>query len=223
MIYVSACIFIVVSVIHLAGCIVENRILCTVTKPLLMPLLALVAAAALIPHLPGAQYALVFTVAALAFGTAGDVFLLSPGEKHFIAGLLCFLAGHLFWIAQYGRAFSLFSLPETAVGTGCIAVLLTAAYFILGRPRGAMGAGTVIYSAVLCVLVLTGIAAVRAYNTPAAAMYLAGALLFLASDSMLGYSLMKKKFPLTHFLIMATYIAAQTLLTAAAVLPQRQQ
>ncbi|HAH60600.1 MAG TPA: hypothetical protein DCL73_00720 [Treponema sp.] len=222
MVYVSACIFIVVSIIHLAGCIAENRILCAVTKPLLMPLLALAASAALIPHLPGAQYTLALTVVALAFGTAGDIFLLSPGEKHFIAGLLCFLAGHLFWIAQYGSAFGSVPLFETAAGTVCIAVLPAAAYFILGKPRGAMGAGTVIYGAVLSALVFTGIAAVHAQK-PAAALYLAGTLLFLASDSMLGYSVMKKKFPLSHFLIMATYIAAQTLLTAAVVLPQRQQ
>jgi uncharacterized membrane protein YhhN len=223
MFYITACIFIIVSAVHLTGCIIEKKKLCTVTKPLLMPLLALTATTVLQPYLPGALYTLIFTVTALAWGTAGDVFLLFTDEKHFTAGALCFLAGHLFWIAQYSRSYSAFSLPETVIGIVSIAAFLSAVYFMLGRPKGVMGGGIIVYGAVLCTLVLTGTAAVCAYSTLSAGLYLAGALFFLVSDSMLGFSVMKKQFPLSHFLIMITYIAAQTLLTAAVVLPWLQQ
>jgi uncharacterized membrane protein YhhN len=223
MVYVPACFFIVVSVIHLAGCIVQNKKLRTVTKPLLMPLLALTAAAVLIPLLPDSQHTLTFILAALACGTAGDVFLISSDKKYFIAGALCFLTGHFFWISLNCRAFS--SLPRSlaVIGIVCIVVFLAAAYLIAGKPKGAMGVCTVIYSAVLCMLVFTGAAAVYAYGTTAAMLYLAGALVFLLSDTILGYSILKKKFPIADFLVMFTYITGQALLTAAVVLPQLQQ
>jgi uncharacterized membrane protein YhhN len=220
MIYVSAFFFIVTGLLHLTGCIAGNKKLCTVTKPLLMPLLALTAVIILFPHLPGARRTLIFTVAALAWGTAGDIFLLYSGEKKFIAGALCFIAGHFFWIAQYAAVYTSLPLSGVAIEAACAAGLLTAAYFLLGKPQGVMGTGVIIYGAVLCVLVFTGITALYAYRTLSSALYLTGALLFFTSDSMLGYTMMKKRFPLSDFFIMATYIIAQTLLTAAVVLPQ---
>ncbi|MFA6855882.1 MAG: lysoplasmalogenase [Treponema sp.] len=222
MAYVSAGIFAVVSIIHLAGCVIENKKLCSITKPLLMPLLALTATAVLIPYLPDAEYTLAFTVTALACGTAGDIFLLSTDEKHFTAGALCFFTGHIFWIVQYSKAYTACSLRQVGIGIFCLTVLLAAVYSILGKPKGLMGICTIVYSAVLCILVLTGTAAVYAFGTPSSGLYLAGALLFVVSDSLLGLSVMKKQFFLSQFFIMTTYIAAQTLLTAAVILSQLQ-
>jgi Predicted membrane protein len=189
---------------------------------MLMPLLALTAASVLYPHFQDAKLTLVFTLTALAWGTAGDVLLLLPGEKPFIAGALCFLAGHLFWIGQFCSAYASLSAPAAAAGIVCIAGLLTAAYVMLGKPKGVMGAGVIVYGAILCTLVFTGIVSVYAAHSRSAVLFLSGAVLFLVSDSMLGYTVMKKTFPLSHVLIMFTYIAAQTLLTAAAVLPHMQ-
>ncbi|MCK9169168.1 MAG: lysoplasmalogenase [Treponema sp.] len=222
MAYIPACIFAVVSVIHLTGCIMEKKKLCFRTKPILMPLLAVTASAVLIPHLPDAKHTLVFTVAALACGTAGDIFLLSTDEKHFAAGALCFLTGHICWITQYSKVYTVCSPAKIVIGIICTAVLLTAAYFILGKPRGIIGIGTIAYGAVLCMLVFTGTAAVYTFGTIAAELYLAGALLFLVSDSMLGFAVIKKPFPRSQFFIMLTYIAAQILLTAAVIFLQLQ-
>lgn len=217
--YIFGGFFIVDSILHLTGCITGNNKLRTVTKPLLMPLLAATAAVILIPELPASGHTLMFTMLALACGTAGDILLLYTGKKYFISGALCFFAGHIFWIVQYSPAFSTLSPAALFIGAACSAVYLAAVYFIIVKPADMMGAGFLVYGAALCVLVFTGAAAVNAYHTTAAGLFLSGALLFLTSDSILGYTVMKKKFPLSDFFIMITYIAAQTLLTAGVVLP----
>lgn len=215
-----ATLFITAGIVHLCGCAVENGKLCDFTKPALMPLLACTAASALIPYLPASSRTLACIATALAFGTAGDVLLLSTERHHFIAGTLSFLAGHLFWIAQYARQLAGTSILCGIIAAVCYTALLTAAYVIIGRPGGIMGAGSMIYGAVLCLLNFTGIAAVYAENASApAVLFLAGSVLFLASDSMLGYSVMKRPFRCSHFLVMLTYIAAQSLLAAGTVLP----
>jgi uncharacterized membrane protein YhhN len=219
MMYIFGGLFIVDSILHLIGCITGNKKLCTITKPLLMPLLAATAAVILIPELPASGFTLIFTMLALACGTAGDILLLYTGKKYFILGALCFFAGHIFWIVQYAPAFSTLSLAALFIGAACSAAYLAAVYFIIVKPADVMGAGFLVYGAALCMLVFTGAAAVNAYHTTVSELFLSGALLFLASDSMLGYTVMKKKFPLSEFLIMATYIAAQALLTAGVVLP----
>jgi uncharacterized membrane protein YhhN len=211
--------FIIDSILHLTGCITGSKKLCTVTKPLLMPLLAATAAVILIPELPESRSTLICTSLALLFGTAGDILLLYTDTKHFISGALCFLAGHVFWIVQYAPAFSTLPRMTLFIGIACAAVYLAAVYIAAGKPADVMGAGIMIYGAALCTLVLTGVAAVNAHHTTASGLFLSGALLFLASDSMIGYTVMKRKFPLSDFFIMATYIAAQALLTAGVVLP----
>jgi uncharacterized membrane protein YhhN len=64
----------------------------TVTKPLLMPLLAAYAALRGAPRL---------LVAALLFGWGGDTLLLSDADPAFLAGMACFAAGHLCYLALF--------------------------------------------------------------------------------------------------------------------------
>lgn len=66
----------------------------TVAKPLLMPLLAACAGARGAPRL---------LLAALLFGWAGDVLLLSDADPAFLAGMACFAAGHVCYLALFLR------------------------------------------------------------------------------------------------------------------------
>ena len=64
----------------------------TVTKPLLMPLLTAYAALRGAPRL---------LVAALLCGWGGDTLLLSDADAAFLAGMACFAAGHLCYLALF--------------------------------------------------------------------------------------------------------------------------
>src|SRR5574344_60042 len=218
MMFFFGTVFIIFSVIHLVGCCTDNRKICAVTKPALMPLLALTSVFALVPGLPGTRFTLVCTVLALAWGTAGDTLLLKTDEKHFIPGALCFLVGHFFWIAQNASSFASLSPLCIVIGTVCYAAFLAAAYFVIGKPKGVMGIGVMVYGVVLCALNFTAIAALAAGGCSQASwFYFAGSVLFLVSDSLLGFTVMKKPFRFSSFIIMLTYILAQAFLAAGVI------
>src|SRR5574344_1951427 len=146
---VCICVFFSSSAVHLAACIMNRQKLCTVTKPLLMPLLALAGIALLVPNLPEARITLICLVAALAFGTAGDTLLLSTDQKHFMAGAGSFLVGHFFWIAQYASVYRTVKIPLLGGFIALYVAALIAAWFVVGKPKGAFGIGIMLYGAIL--------------------------------------------------------------------------
>jgi uncharacterized membrane protein YhhN len=106
------------------------------------------------------------------------------------------------------------------LGGAALSIILAAvSYILLGKPKAPVGGGIVIYAFVLFVLNLFTIAAFIKTPSVAAAAAAAGSLLFLLSDSILGYSVFRKDFKNSRFFIMLTYIPAQVLLTTGAVLP----
>ena len=228
MIYCSFILFIALSIVHLTFCALKRHKAADATKIFLMPLLALTSALVLAPRLPESRTAFVWTICALAFGCLGDILLLSVREKRFMAGALSFFIGHLFWIAQYafspnGTAYAFGGRMFFFIALICIigyGFVLASTYVLLGKPKGVMGAGVIAYGGILCALNFTAInAVVNGTNGKASLFYLAGSILFFISDGVLSYTVFKKEIPHSRFVIMITYIAAQTLLSAGCVLP----
>ena len=96
-------IFGLLALIHLAGILVDSRLLTWSTKPLLMPMLALWFRQITRPssQYPGMRR---LVIAALLFGWVGDVCLMLTGqysEKLFLAGLGSFLVGQLLYIRAF--------------------------------------------------------------------------------------------------------------------------
>lgn len=219
--YFCAGIFAALSALHLAAAAAGANKICAWTKGFLMPLLALSAAllfSRAAPLSAASSRALAVVCAALALGCAGDILLIKTGDKFFMAGAACFLAGHVFWISQYARDISRVSPLFIAIGAIAMALALFGEFNLLGRPKTVLGFCAIVYGAFLCALVFTGAAALSAERGSAPLMYLAGGVLFLVSDTMLGFTFFRGNFPLHKFFVMATYIAAQTLLTAGSLL-----
>ncbi|MFE2429532.1 lysoplasmalogenase [Streptomyces sp. NPDC059373] len=149
-----------------------------VAKPLLMPLLAAYAAANRGPRL---------LLAALLCGWAGDVLLLSDAKPAFLAGMGCFAAGHVCYLALFGR-------PKRT--TAAAYALLWAATLTLLWPglEPGMRIPVTAYS-----LLLTAMAAAATTRGPRTA---AGGALFLLSDTLIITGA-------PGFWIMLTYAAAQ--------------
>ena len=209
----------VVSVVHLLFLAVKPE-LGMFTKPLLLPLLLIYFIRSVgLPFKPFQR----LTVIALILGWCGDVLLMfsSEGEyapMFFLLGLSAFLSGHLFYILAFravGKKYGITSLAKSLV------VIL--AYILLGvllvmklwpdLPDGMQF--PVIFYAVT--ILLMGIMAYRVkpgLERSVWGLIMAGAMLFIISDSIIGLSRFSNGFelPYTGVWIMLTYTLAQGLL-----------
>lgn len=142
---------------------------------------------AVISALFGAPLALTL---ALAFGTLGDIFLSRDGERFFLFGLGAFLIGHLFYIALLA-ALSAGIAPFVSSPWRIIAslVLLGTATAIVKRllPHlGALRRPVLVYVVVIIAMGLTALSLPASWPLSLAIF---GAILFTASDAILGLEL----------------------------------
>ncbi|MFE2377821.1 lysoplasmalogenase [Streptomyces sp. NPDC059398] len=171
----------------------------TTAKPLLMPLLAAHA------YVRGAPRLL---VAALLCGWGGDVLLLSGAEPAFLAGMALFAAGHVCYLVLFGRG-----RTNPYLGAGYAVVLAATAAVLLPALPAGLRIPVAGYS-----LLLTAMAYRASGSGPAAGL---GGALFLVSDTLIATGIADlPQPPVPGFWVMATYVAAQSLL-AAGVLRSR--
>ncbi|MCB5168108.1 lysoplasmalogenase [Streptomyces bambusae] len=167
-------------------------------KPLLMPLLAGWALTRRAPAL---------LATALLFGWGGDVALLFDADLAFLLGMGSFAAGHVCYLALFGRGRT--SLP---VGAGFAAVLTGTVALLWADLPGELRVPVAGYS-----LLLTAMAYRAGALGPVAA---AGGALFLLSDTLIATGVAAwPQLPRPDFWIMATYLAAQYLLTRGVLRP----
>ncbi|MFD0590333.1 lysoplasmalogenase [Paenibacillus sp. GCM10027627] len=192
--------------IHLATLSVDSEPLHWVFKllPMVLIITLAVQSAPAESKRPGAYKGLIVT--GLLFSIAGDAFLLLPDEQWFTFGLGAFLIGHLFYIA---------AMATRLRGTmaGWISVLPIGVYsFVLGSKfydsLHAEGGESGLWIPVLVYILAIAImcwTAVLSGNRYAAI----GAILFVASDSILAWNKFVSDVPASGILIMSTYFAAQ--------------
>lgn len=185
------------------------------TKPLLMPTLA----ASLITDPRAADSPLrTSTLLAQAGGWGGDLALMGDQPKNFIAGSSSFAAGH----AAYISGFLANRGPKRRRGPKLIAGLWAATMppMALGAAKQEKVLGPTIagYSAMLATTFATSTQLDPALPKSARRLSVAGAGMFMLSDSLLGTRKFLLKNP-PHQLesaVMATYTAAQLLLSEGA-------
>ncbi len=144
-------------------------------------------------------------VAALLFGWGGDLALLSGAEPAFLIGMGSFAAGHVCYLALFGRR-----RTSPALG-GAYAVALVGTVALLW---GDLPAGLRIPVAGYSLLLAS-----MAYRSSALGRTAgAGGALFLLSDTLIATGVAEwPQLPRPDFWIMATYLAAQYLLALGAV------
>jgi uncharacterized membrane protein YhhN len=183
-----------------------------VTKPLLMPALT----AGLLSEGSGAGARGV--VAGQALSWVGDVALLGKGRGPLLTGLAAFLAAHVSYVAAFrGRS----SQPLLATAgrrrlLATCAVSTAGIALAAGRTDRTLVGPVAAYGATLAVMV----ASAAAVDTDRGrAPTLAGASLFLVSDTLLGLRLfvIRDDSPALEAAVMATYTAGQWLIGAGAL------
>lgn len=151
-------------------------------------------------------------IAGLLFSLLGDIFLMLPQDR-FIPGLVSFLAAHIFYIAAFTyesrRALSALDLiPFVIYGVLMLRVL----WSHLGKLR----APVLVY--MVAILAMGWVASSRWILTGQEGSLLAfvGAILFIASDSLLAVERFRGRFRSAQLLILTTYFAAQWLIALSA-------
>jgi uncharacterized membrane protein YhhN len=147
-------------------------------------------------------------VGGLAASLAGDVFLMLPRDR-FVPGLGSFLVGHLAYVTAFA-ATPVGVAPWVVLG-GLLAfggVVLRALWSRLGALRGPVA----VYVGVI--LAMAWMAAARWLRLPSAGAAAAavGALLFVASDTLLAFDRFRGRFAGARALVLTTYYGAQVLI-----------
>lgn len=161
-----------------------------------------------------------WVVLALVFSWLGDVFLMVPetGSNYFILGLSGFLIAHILYIIFFLRI----RKHENPVQRWLIPVfILVVAYSLslllfLLPTLGPLKIPVALYGLTISVMFLMAIHAISISKGPTAYWFMAGALLFVLSDSMLAINKFHAAFPGADIGIMVTYGLAQLALVNGA-------
>jgi uncharacterized membrane protein YhhN len=187
-----------------------------VCKPLTMVVL-IAAAVSLQEGNPAAVCA--FTLAALVLSLAGDVFLMLPRDL-FVAGLGSFLLAHIAYVAAFNPS----APPLGATLVGVVLVLAAGVPLFLRMARGMTEKGqrklllpVGLYFAAIGAMVVSAIATVCRpdWDAAHAALAVVGAVLFMTSDSLIGWRRFVR--PVRHgdLAVIVTYHLAQAALVLA--------
>jgi uncharacterized membrane protein YhhN len=188
--------FLLASAVNLVTVSTGNGTVETVSKALLMPLLAATVLAAGAPRL---------LLVALAFGWGGDV-MLSFGGDAFLVGMASFAVGHIVYLVLFRRHGADRSRAES-VGPAVVYAAGLAALMVLLLP-GLPADLRIPVAGYSCLLTAMAWAAGRTGRLAAA-----GGALFLLSDSLIAAEMAGwGPLPVHGLWVMATYLAAQTLI-----------
>lgn len=182
------------------------------SKPLLMPLLAFY-------YYFAADYFYVFVVVALFFGFLGDVFLLNAKKQLiFVAGMISFLIGHLFYINVFIQQIDFNQIELWIFAFIFVYVFLARlVYKKLSIADHPLKIPALTYMIVL--LLMSYISFLRFFSVDGFDFWLPliGSILFLLSDAIIAFVNFVIKKDKYGSLVMTTYISAQFLIVTGLI------
>lgn len=170
-------------------------------KPLTTALIAALAAAGT-GDAPQYQQ---WIVAALLLSLIGDVCLMFSGDRWFLAGLSAFLLAHLAFAGAFLQGVGVVDLPGWLVLLPLSGAVLL--WFVLPR-AGALKLPVLLYGGVIACMVFAAAARHEALGMDESLAALAGALVFVVSDSALAVRRFVRRYRHAQALILSTYWTA---------------
>jgi uncharacterized membrane protein YhhN len=208
--------FLVVLLVNLIAVYSNSESLQFITKPLLMPLLAiylLLRTNTNNSNLKG------WIFLALFFSWAGDIFLLfeERGSNFFLFGLSAFLVAQVFYIVFFHNI----RMREYIRGNALLLLLVIVYYSVLinvlSPYLGNMKLPVRIYGVVLSFMLMLAMHTMLGKNKKAALWMTMGAILFVVSDSLLAFNKFFSPFNNAGVVTMLTYGLAQLFITEGAI------
>ena len=207
---VALCFFLLAAAANLAGQVWMGE-LARMSKPALLPLLALVT----LLGLPEESRERTCLLTAQLLGFLGDVLLMKDGLPWFGSGIAAFLTGHIFYIRFFGgRSWKGLGWKAWAIGIPVMAALVAGLVRAIGI-QGALLIPMTVYGSVLMLLIFSALCGVIREGGRAWWLLLMGAVLFTFSDSLIAmHTFGVENWTLHGLAVMGTYITAQVLLAA---------
>ena len=208
--------FLLVLLVNLIAVYSNSESLQFITKPLLMPLLAIYL---LLRTNTVNSNLKVWIFLALFFSWLGDILLLfeERGSNFFLFGLSAFLVAQVFYIVFFHNI----RMREYIRGNALLLLLVIVYYSILvsvlSPYLGNMRLPVRIYGVVLSFMVMLAMHTMLGKNKRAALWMTMGAILFVVSDSLLAFNKFFSSFNYAGLIIMLTYGLAQLFITVGAV------
>ncbi len=200
--------FLIILVAHLAGIALNIPLAEYITKPMIVILIGLY----FLFQTTGIDSAIKkWVLLALMFSWIGDVLLLfqQNDSLFFLLGLSAFLVAHIFYILFFHQV----RVREKIKGRLWI-VLIVVVYYValialLSSYLGEMKFPVRVYGIVISLMFMLAMHMLFIKDKAAGQRMMAGALLFILSDSALAINKFYQSFPFAGILIMLTYALAQ--------------
>jgi len=213
---IPACFFLAAVIANLIGRALGDHQMAAIVKPALLPLLALTSVA----YAGGMENRAVrLLVIAQLLGCSGDILLIPDGMIPFACGLLCFLAGHIFYFRIFGAWSWKGIKPVAWIGILAVMAMAVAGLLIGIGVEGVFLVPFAIYGLALMFLIFCGLAGIIRKLPNPGTWWIAfcGGLLFAFSDSLIAVQTFNGASIFLEFLVMLTYLAAQSLLAIGAL------
>ncbi len=177
-----------------------------VTKPLTTALI-LVPVIVLLPESESAYVALI--AGGLAFAILGDILLMLP-EERFVLGIGSFAATHALYLAAFISAAGIALVNPSTIPLLLFAVIMTR--FLWSGLRKSLQIPVLAYIVLITIMTTQAIGAAVEQEGTGLALAAAGAILFIASDSMLAINRFRVPFKAAQALVLSTYWLGQWLI-----------
>jgi len=208
-------VFIFLLVANLISVYLNNDTLRNISKPLLMPVLAIYfltqTRGVVTPLKP-------WIILALAFSWLGDMLLMFEERNSifFLLGLAAFFVAQVFYIVFFHNI----RMREYIRGNALLLLVVIVYYFILisviSPHLGDLKLPVRIYGVVLSFMVMLAMHTMFSKNKTAGRWMMVGAILFVASDSLLAFNKFYSAFDYSGVMIMLTYGVAQLFIAGGA-------
>lgn len=147
--------------------------------------------------------------AAMLFACAGDVFLMLPGESWFLPGLGAFLVTQLLYAYVFAREGQPALLRRQPWLSFPLIAYLLLLMFAIWDGLGALKAPVLVYGLAISAMVLMAMLRRPKVSAASFVWVLAGAVLFMASDSLIAWHRFAQPFEGSKDAIMLSYMLGQ--------------
>ena len=207
--------YIIIGALQVTGILWQITLLHQSLKVLLMPVLAFYLWNSIEEKSKNNLFLL--SILALAFSYSGDIILMIPGNNplFFIGGLVSFLVAHLIYTKLFTTLSPLSKniLKKNPIWIIAIILFLTAFLsYLVPKIDTTLKIPVIVYSLIICTMLLSTINLNEKIGKRPHNMIVAGAILFVLSDSILALNQFDPAFrgmTFMHALVMLTYISAQ--------------
>lgn len=205
----TSILFLLVAIADVYAVITQNKSLEIIFKPLLMTTLAIV-------YLVSVKKPNFWLISALFFSFWGDVFLLDKAN-YFVFGLASFLIAHIMYIkmtSQFVQKWTYLKLLKSAIP---FVVLFVGLLSLIYNNLGEMLLPVVVYGVAISIFGAFALLDYSEEKSTANTWLLLGAILFIASDSLIALNNFYTPKRLFDIAIIVLYIVSQYLIVKAVI------